>query len=300
MEDNQSGTTAQSEPVTNIPVDKVFRSPFQPREHFDETQLNELAESIKASGLLQPIIVRMVGTDTGTFELIAGERRLRAHKLIQRETIHAIIRTLNDEEASTLVAIENLQRADLTPMEEAKTVDNTAKQHHGNLQVVAEKLGKSLNYVTDRLAMLELPREVQHMLDEGKINFAAAKVVLELEGEKVRIEAAKLAVKLNLTAAQLRGRVQRLIQPKGGSASGTHTKGVNFNNLSTGVVRLYDVLEKFDFDMLRDKKKRETLSKQVGILQKSLVRALELLNRPIEAGETEPAEAAQARSATRR
>ena len=276
MEDNQSGTTAQSEPVTNIPVDKVFRSPFQPREHFDETQLNELAESIKASGLLQPIIVRMVGTDTGTFELIAGERRLRAHKLIQRETIHAIIRTLNDEEASTLVAIENLQRADLTPMEEAKTVDNTAKQHHGNLQVVAEKLGKSLNYVTDRLAMLELPREVQHMLDEGKINFAAAKVVLELEGEKVRIEAAKLA------------------------ASGTHTKGVNFNNLSTGVVRLYDVLEKFDFDMLRDKKKRETLSKQVGILQKSLVRALELLNRPIEAGETEPAEAAQARSATRR
>ena len=277
-----------SDEVREIPVDKVFPSPFQPRRDFNEERLKELAESIRANRLLQPIVVRE--RSTGGYELIAGERRHRAHKILERAVIPAIVRVLSDEEACMLVGIENLQREDLTPMEEAESVATMAKQLHGNQQAVAVRIGKSVTYVADRIAMLELPREVQHLLDEKKINFAQAKVILELEGDKARIDAANMAVKLNLSANQLRGRVQRALKGKDKTAKGDGGSGsVKFNQLSAGVVRLYDAVEKFDFEMLRDVKKRGTLQKQVDILLKSLTRVQEQLNKPVEADEAEPA-----------
>lgn len=283
----EEGSTVKNDQVVEILVEKIFRSPHQPRHHFDEEKLKELAESIRVNRLLQPIVVREL--PAGGYELIAGERRLRAHKILEREKIPSIIRDVSDEEARNLILIENLQREDLTPIEEAECVGALAKQFHDNLQAVADKLGKSMTYVSDRVAMLELPREVQHMLDEKKINFAQAKVILELEGDKARVEAAKLAVKLTLSANQLRGRLQRSLKGKGvkAGAKGEQSGVIKFNQLSAAVVRLYDSLEKFDFDMLRDTKKRDTLLKQVGILQKSLTRTHEQLSKPVEGEEAE-------------
>jgi len=288
----------RNEQVMEILVEKIFRSPHQPRHHFDEEKLKELAESIRANRLLQPIVVRMLDGEAGTYELIAGERRLRAHKILEREKIPAIVQDITEEEARNLILIENLQREDLTPIEEAECVGALAKQFRGNLQAVADKLGKSMTYVSDRIAILELPREAQHMLDEKKINFAQAKVILELEGDKARMDAAKLAVKLNLSANQLRGRLQRSLKGKEtkAGAKGEQSGVIKFNQLSVTVVRLYDALEKFDFDMLRDAKKRDTLLKQMGILQKSLARTHEQLSKPVENEEVEPSKPRLART----
>lgn len=275
-----------AEQVRDILVSKIVPSPYQPRRSFDPDKLKELAESIRANQLLQPIIVRPLNDSEETFELVAGERRLRAHKILERETIQAVVRNLTDEQARNLVLIENLQREDLSTMEEARCVSVLVDQFSGNRQAVADQLGKSLTYVNDRVAMLDLPREVQNMLDDKKINFAQGKVILEVEDGKNRIEAANLAVKLNLGAIQLRGRIQRLIKPKpnggnNGKGESPQTGTVKFNKVSATVVGLYDALQKFDLANLQDPKKRDTLSKQIELLSKKLSQVKHELDKPV-------------------
>jgi ParB family transcriptional regulator, chromosome partitioning protein len=260
--------------IFEILTEKVIPSPFQPRRHFDQERLKELGESIRVQGLVQPIVVRSVeGSDT--FELIAGERRLRAHRLIEQKTVRAIVKRVSSEEARSMTLIENLQREDLTLMEEAKCLYDLLESLGGNHQAVAEKVGKGLTYVDDRLLLVNLPREVQNMIDDKKINMAQAKVIAEVPEEKEQVAGAKLAAKLNLSANELRGRLQRALKPKTARPTSGEGEGatVKFNQVSSSLVRLYDLLDKFNFDMLRDAKKRETLTKQIGVLEKALQRA---------------------------
>jgi len=274
--------SAIQEQVVEILVEKVYRSPHQPRETFDDTKLEELASSIRENGLLQPIVVRVLNEADGTFELIAGERRLRAHKRLEREKIPAIVRNLTSEEARPLVLIENLQREDLTVLEEARCLNSLAVEYNGDRAQVAKKLGKSLLYVNERIALLALPNEVQRLLEARKINLAQIRVITELKDEEAKVKAAQLATKLNLTANQLRGRVQQKIEKKGKVTN--NRSGVRFEQVSQGLVRLYDSLEGYNFEFLGDANKKLTLRKQIELVQRSLMGALTKLDQPVQSG----------------
>lgn len=282
----QADTAQTGQKVVKIPVDHIHPSPYQKRRHHDQQSLQELADSILTKGgLIQPVVVRCV--EKGSFELIAGERRWRAHKLVNLLVIDAIIKEVDDETAREMVLIENLQREDLTLIEEAQGLVDLAEAL-GNRQAVADRIKKSLTYVTDRIDILTLPREILNLFDEKRINQAQAKVILEIEGDRQRIEAAQLAARLNLTANQLRGRIQRMLKPKKQAGEGKGDATVKYSQVSSGIVRLYDSLEKFDLNMLRDPKKRETLTKQIGLLKKTLVKAEEQLSKPVEVEAAQP------------
>jgi len=269
------------EQVLDLPVEKIVPNPYQPRERFDEGALKDLADSIKAQGLQQPIIVRNHPDIEGTYQVVMGERRLRAHRLLERMTIKAIVRETSDDQMEILALTENLQRDDLTIMEQARALSKLTERFE-TLQAIADEIGKSVTYVTKRLALLELPGEIQDMLDNGKILPTHADVILEIEGADNQLEAAKMAAKLNLTADQLHGRMLRHMKPKGGEGAGRTGGVVKFAHVSGGMVRLYDALEGFDFSMLRDGTKRETLKRQIGLLQGSLETATAKLNEPFE------------------
>lgn len=279
----------QGQQVVELLVDKIVPNPHQPRERFDEEALRELAASIKEKGVFQPVVVRVLSEVDGTYELVVGERRLRACKLISKETIPAIVRDISPIESREISLIENLQRDDLTLMEEARSLLGLVEQHEV-LQTVADKIGKSITYVTRRLALLALPAEIQAMLDEGKILPTHADVILDIEGAENQLKAAEMAAKLNLTAAQLHGRMLRHMKPKE-NGNGTSSGGVvKFQHVSGGIARLYDAVMDFNYSMLRDPNKRQTLKQQMTLLLRSLEGALAKLELPIEEGLGEASE----------
>lgn len=283
---------ATTDQVVQVNVEEIVPSPFQTRTHFDQTKLAELAESIKSNGLIQPIVIRL--KVDGKHQLIAGERRWRAHKLAGLATVKSIVMEVTDEQAREMVLIENLQRDDLTLMEEARGLAQLVEVLCSR-NAVADRISKSVQYVNDRVDMVELPLVVQNMLDEEKINLAQAKVILEIEGNEKRVEAANLAVKLTLSASQLKARFQRHLKSKEkpeGEGGGGGDPTVKFAQVSSSVVKLYDAVEKFDFDMLRDTKKRGTLDKQIELLQKALERARTKLAQTVEEEVALPAKAA--------
>jgi ParB family chromosome partitioning protein len=269
----EQASPVNSELVFEIDVKAIQPSPHQPRRVFDQARLKELADSIRDRGQLEPILVRSMSGEDGLFQLIIGERRLRAHKLIGKETIKALVKQVDSDEARCMTLVENLQREDLLPTEEARSLSELVNLRGGNRQAVADEMSKSLTYLADRLILIELPEDVQDLIDAGKINTAQAKVISELPDDAAKIGAAKLAVKLNLNANELKGRLQRQLpkklQPSKGEGS------VKFQQVSAGLIRLFDLLENFDFNLLlNDAKKRETLTKQINAVQKSLESAL--------------------------
>jgi ParB family chromosome partitioning protein len=276
-------TQLQEGQVTAIKISDISPSPFQPRKHFDPAALDELASSIKEKGVLQPITVRPTEGGATPFELVMGERRWRASQKAGLETVSALVRILTDEQAREIALVENLQRADLTPMEEARSIQDLVETKGGNKSEAARVLGKAEPYVYNKLALLTLPRDVQNMLDVGAIKEAAARVVLEIDGEDKQVQAAKLAEKLNLSATELRARMQKHIGSKGNDNQGSSTKGsgerkaTSFKHLSAALVSFYEAVEGFDFNELEGDEKglkaRETLRRQFNLLRPSIARA---------------------------
>lgn len=156
-------------------VDQISRGTYQPRRHFDQTLLQELADSLKAQGLIQPILVRPYG---GAFELIAGERRWRAAQLAGISEIPAIVRDLDDQSVAAVSLIENIQRADLNPLEEATALERLCEEFSMTHQAVAEAVGRSRTSVTNLMRLLELDEEVKMLVDEGKIDMGHARALL--------------------------------------------------------------------------------------------------------------------------
>lgn len=276
-------TSAPLDQVLEISLVDISPSPYQPRVHFDEAELAELAASIKEKGVLQPITLRPIQGKETPYELVMGERRWRASKLAGRETVRSLVKVLTDEEARDITLVENLQRKDLTPMEEARGIQAHVEAHSGNKSETARVIGKSISYVDGKLALLTLPREVQNMLEAGIINEAQARVILEVEGTDKQVEGAKLAQKLQLTATQLRGRLQKHITKGGGASSSGgnepsgERKATTFKTLSTSLVNVYEALEGFEFAELdgdeKGLKNREMLRKQTALVRQSLARA---------------------------
>lgn len=172
------------EAVLSVAVDRIDPNPQQPRVHFDTEKLEELAASIAEHGVLQPIVVAPSGS--GRYVLVAGERRLRASKLAGKETVPAIVRSVSDQQSLELALIENIQRQDLNPLEEAESY--LRLQHEFNLtqEDVAKKVGKSRPQIANIIRLLHLPQAMQDALVAGRISMSHARTLLGLEDEDAR------------------------------------------------------------------------------------------------------------------
>ena len=184
-----------------IPVDEVVPNPYQPRRNFSEEELRELAESIRAHGMLQPIVVR---ERDGRYEIIAGERRWRAAKLAGMDRVPAIIREVESEEEMLVFAlVENLQREDLNPVEKALALKKLKEDFNATDQEIGRIIGKSRSAVTNTLRLLDLPEDVLLLLSEGKISEGHARVLLRLDDPEQQVLWAKKVVEEGMSVREL-------------------------------------------------------------------------------------------------
>lgn len=188
--------------LKSIPIAQVARNPFQPRTEFNPDELQELEESLKASGLLQPITVRRRPGKDG-FELIAGERRLRAATKLGWKEIPAIIKDIDDKTILTLALVENLQRADLNPIEEGEGYHRLSHEFGLTQQQIAETVGKDRTTIANMLRVLQLPPAVRKLLQEGRLTMGHAKVLLGLDDHAKIVSLASEIVADGLTVREL-------------------------------------------------------------------------------------------------
>ena len=170
--------TETSNQETKISIANLKPSPSQPRRLFDKNSINELAESIKSKGLVQPILVRPSPTDSGVYEIIAGERRWRAAQIAQLHEVPAVVRKLDDVEALEIAIIENVQRSDLSPIEEAAGYKRLIENHGHTQEALADIVGKSRSHIANIIRLLGLPQSIQDMISEGKISSGHARAIM--------------------------------------------------------------------------------------------------------------------------
>jgi len=186
------------------PVARITPSPFQPRLVFDPERLQELANAIKIQGVLEPLLVRLKpdapAGGAAEYELIAGERRLRAAKLAGLETVPVIVRELDDRNALEVSLVENLAREQLNPIEEARAFAALNRQFMLSHDTIADRVGKSRPYVTNQIRLLELPEEVVHLVVQGKLTTGQARPLLALPGKQERINAARRIIEGGATS----------------------------------------------------------------------------------------------------
>ncbi len=186
--------------VVEINIDDIRSNPYQPRKTFDTESLNELAKSISEYGIVQPIIVKK---SIKGYELVAGERRTKAAKIAGLKKIPAIIKEFNDQEMMEIALIENIQREDLNPIDEATSINNIIKLRGYTQEEFATKFGKSRTYVTNILGLLKLPDEVKKMLEKKSISASHARVLSKLEDDDKIISLAKKVITDNLSVHEL-------------------------------------------------------------------------------------------------
>lgn len=201
----------QTEEIEEISLDEIRPNPYQPRKHFDEEALQELAHSIKKSGVFQPVILRK--SIIKGYEIIVGERRVRASRLAKNETIPAIVRDFDEQAMIEIAVMENLQREDLSPLEEAEAYQMMMDKLKLTQAQVAERLGKSRPYIANHLRLLVLPQDIKIMLQSGELTMGQARTLLGLKDQKKMSELAKKTVEEGITVRHLEWMVQQLTQP---------------------------------------------------------------------------------------
>ena len=185
---HETGSSAQE---MKVPIEKIKPNPNQPRIHFNETELNELCESIREHGVLQPLLVRKQGSG---YEIIAGERRYQASKLADLTELPVIVKDVNDEEMLALALIENLQRSDLNPLEEAKGYKQLIDASGMTQEALSKAVSKSRSAITNSLRLLDLPEPVQDLIFAGKLTAGHARAILAVPYEDARIKLAEKVV----------------------------------------------------------------------------------------------------------
>ena len=199
----QAETRVRGNLVVNLGLELIDKNPFQTRYVDDDDALEELAESIKANGVVQPILVRPSEDEPGRYILVLGERRLHASKKAGKNTVPAMVRKLSLQQAAEVTIIENLQREDLSPLEQAEAFRVLSKDFQMTQAEIGQRVGLSRESVTNYMRLLKLPREVMQMLAEKRISFAQAKELLKLNGEDQISQAALYLVKKGLTLEQV-------------------------------------------------------------------------------------------------
>jgi ParB family chromosome partitioning protein len=205
--------------LKSIPIAQIGRNPFQPRQEFNSEELAELQESLKASGLLQPVTVRRRQGKDG-FELIAGERRLRAATKLGWKEIPAIIKEIDDRTVLTLALVENLQRTDLNPIEEGEGYHRLSHEFGLTQQQIAETVGKDRTTIANMLRLLQLPEAVRRLLQDGRLTMGHAKVLLGLEDPELITTLAGEIVKEGLTVREIERRLREFAAPRNGKKAG--------------------------------------------------------------------------------
>jgi ParB family chromosome partitioning protein len=275
---NASGLASSDEgALKSIPIGQIVRNPFQPRKEFKTDELAELQESLSASGLLQPITVRRRPGKDG-FELIAGERRLRAATKLGWKEIPAIIKEIDDKAILTLALIENLQRADLNPIEEGEGYHRLSHNFGMTQQQIAETVGKDRTTVANMLRVLQLPDSVRKLLEEGQLSLGHAKVLLAVEDPAQITRLAREIVAEGLTVRELERRLREVATTPGKKKAGRPRKV----DQQPEVRRIEDRLRKYlqtDVALNMAKGNRGTLTIQFYSAD-DLERVLELLHLP--------------------
>lgn len=251
--------------IVEINIDEIRSNPYQPRKVFDEEALKELADSILEHGVVQPIIVKK---SIKGYELIAGERRTKASKLAGLKTIPAIIRDFNDQEMMEIALIENIQRENLNPIEEANAFDNIIKSTNMTQDEIAKKFGKSRSYITNILGLIKLPEETKKLVETGKLSMSHARSLSKLEDMD---EINKLAYKIvndNLNVRDIESIARDINLPK---------------KNKTTVVNNYAIYENVMRDKIGTKVKINNHKIEIPFdSEKDLERILEIINIEIE------------------
>lgn len=255
---------AKKSDIVEINLEDIRSNPYQPRKTFDADALNELAESIKEHGVVQPIIVKK---SIKGYELVAGERRTKASKIAGKKTIPAIIRDFNDEEMMEIALIENIQRENLNPIEEALAYENIIKATNMTQEQVATKFGKSRSYVANMLRLLDLPTETKKMVENGELSASHARTLSAIDDESKLNELAKKVIKDKINVREIEDLVKQINNPK----------------LKKEMPNTYKIYE----EVMRDKigTKVKINNKKIEIpfdSQKDLERILEILNIEVE------------------
>ena len=201
----------ENDKIVEISLEEIKKNPYQPRTYFNEEKLNELKESIEKNGLLQPIIVKKA---VKGYYIIAGERRYRAFELLGRKEIPAIIKEMTDEEMMVFAVLENLQREDLSALEESESYRNLMDKMSLTQEELAKKLGKSRPYIANSLRLLKLPAEIKNKLEQGVISAAHARTLLSLKTKKAMEDVCTLVIERKMSVRELEEYVAKLLKPK--------------------------------------------------------------------------------------
>jgi ParB family chromosome partitioning protein len=207
-----SATIPEQGKPREIPVEFIDRNPFQTRTSFDEKQMEDLTASIAAMGVVQPIVVRPI--EGGRFQLIAGERRWIASKRAGKPTIPSIIRPASDEQAMEMTIVENLQRADLNPIEQARAFDRLSREFKMTQEQMAQRTGKDRTSVSNFLRLLRLPADVQTKVESGELSFGHARSLLSLDSGEAMLKVAQRILAQSLSVRQTESYVQGLLSPE--------------------------------------------------------------------------------------
>ena len=216
--------------VTEVNIGDIRSNPYQPRKTFDIESLNELAKSIKEYGVVQPIIVKR---SIKGYELVAGERRTKAAKIAGLKKIPAIIKDFDDQEMMEIALVENIQREDLNPIDEATSISNIIKLRGYTQEEFANKFGKSRSYVTNILGLLKLPDEVKKLVEKRSLSMSHARVISKIEDEDKAIDLAKKVITDSLSVHELEklSQEEKQVSNKVKSKSNYDTKYRMFENV---------------------------------------------------------------------
>ncbi len=227
----------QDEELQRLPIDLLQRGKYQPRIDMRQETLQELAESIKAQGVVQPIVVRPISEATAgqprRYEIIAGERRWRAAQLAGLHEIPAVIRQVPDSAAIAMALIENIQRENLNPLEEARALDRLITEFEMTHATAAEAVGRSRAAVSNLLRLLELTDEVKQLVEQREIEMGHARALLGLENRRQQSEVAALVAKKKLSVRETEALVKRLVTQPSSSEDPVTTRDANIRKLET-------------------------------------------------------------------
>ena len=221
--------------LSEIPLEEIGPGPFQPRKTINEQQLKELSSSIEAQGVLQPIVLRkraVQDSQTGVrYEIIAGERRWRAAQIANLETIPAIVKTISDSDAVAVALIENIQRENLNPLEEANAFNRLIIEYEMTHQEVANAVGRARASVSNMLRLLELQNGVQQLLNNTEINMGHARALLSIQDHVMQLEVANLVAEKKLSVRETEKLVKGIVEGKTKSTKQKQTKDQDILNL---------------------------------------------------------------------
>lgn len=204
-------TKESAENVLNLPMGKIHPNRFQPRTIFDDSKIEELARTIHTHGIIQPIVVRTM--ENGDYEIIAGERRYRAMKSLQWVEVPAIIREMSDKETASVALIENLQREELTAIEEAQAFQQLLELHELTQEALAQRLGKGQSTVANKLRLLKLPEQIKESILKREISERHARALVPLKNEELQLQLLEEIKEQDYNVRQLEQRIREILEP---------------------------------------------------------------------------------------